>query len=195
MNIRLLTSLLTITLLLSSCNLFNVIPTVDLNVSIVDGLDPGTVTVTQILIEVSGDAADPQFAVPPLRLKAYGQPGSIASNITGYSIDYFYATGDKINTSTGESFRGTLAMNIPAGISCAATSPCTINAPDVSYTKTEDVYSDPFRPIEADIVRDLFFGTNPIEGAYASISIEGKDANGNFFSNFLSPVTIVFTAG
>ena len=150
MNIRSLTLLFTFTLFLSGCNLLNVLPTADLGISFSESSQ------LTVLVTIDEDTGAASFAVPEVRLRAHSKPGSIGANLSNYSIDYFYATGDKIPTGTGESFRGSLAMSIPAGVSCEGDSvPCTINSPDAFYAKSEDIFSAPFSPIDLDVITEL----------------------------------------
>lgn len=209
MNMKLIPLIATLTLLLSSCNLFNVFPGPSISVELVATSEGApNLNSTQIIVNTSVDPDTNQigFAVNSVRLKAFSQAGSTSSTIESYAIDYFYATNDEIPTSTGQSFRGSLSLIIPDGVRCKELPPegdaedCTINSldeagkPDYVFERSADVFSSSFVPIDLDIINALYFGTTPRNGAYATIVLEGKDANGNIFTHRLSPVTIEFLA-
>ena len=215
MNMKILPLLagLVILLALTSCNLDNLIPTADINMSLVSGGEGAAsqIEITKFFedLEVDADTTVPCAAFTgwvqqKLRLKAQARPASIGANITGYSIDYFTANGDSIPTATGESFDGSLSLRVPDGVVCADVPSeeepfgCSVNKgdepldnPKFDYGPT--VFSDSFAAIDSDVFARLDANASK-EGAYASILFEGEDANGNYFSKLVSPVTIVFYA-
>ncbi|MCA9836073.1 MAG: hypothetical protein KC422_04140 [Trueperaceae bacterium] len=209
MNMKILPLLagLILVIALSGCNLDNVFPTADINMS----LEAGDTTTSQIEIvkhfadlEVDADTTVPcasfvSWSQTKLRVKAQARPGSIGANILGYSVDYYTADGNSIPTGTGESFRGSLSLRVPDGVVCSdkpseeEPNGCTVNSDTAKFDYGQTVLSDAFIPIDSDVFARLdASATN--EGSYASILFEGEDANGNYYSKLVSPITIVITA-
>jgi hypothetical protein len=210
MNMKLLPLLVgLVTLLaLSSCNLDNLIPTADINMSLVDGSD-GTVSQIEVTKHFADRKVDADTTIPcadfvgwdqtKLRLKGQARPGSIGANISGYSIDYFTAKGDSIPTATSESMDGSLSLRVPDGVVCSdkpseeEPNACTVNSGTAKFDYGLPVLSDSFVAIDSDVFARLDASATK-EGSYASFLFEGEDANGNYFSKLVSPVTIVFFA-
>ena len=82
-------------------------------------------------------------------------------------------------------------MSVPDGVSCGDIVPCTINTPEAFYEKSIDVLSDPFSPIDIDIINWLYPDPDLRSGAYASLTIEGTDSNGNAPSSKVFPLDAV----
>ena len=142
-----------------------------------------------------------QITLPFIRVRAQARPGSIGAFIEGYSVDYFQADGEQELPSNGQSYRGVLSLTVDDGVICRETRSapepidCDINDydpenpdRDFEYAYGDPAISDQFAPIDGEIAIALF----DTEGSYASIVIEGRDANGNDFSQRLSPVKIVY---
>lgn len=202
----LLLSSLLLTGLLAACNLTNVFPTADLTLTLIDQTGETLRTVSQIVfsenyvLDADTDVCEFVSVTLPtsVRIQANARPGSIGTTITGYSIDYFKADGTEVATATGESYRGSLGLTVPDGVVCPATPEgqaevCTLNTPGAEWAEGEIVRSAQFIPADADIWSAL--SADPTrQGAYASIVVDGVDANGNPYSQRLSPVTIIITA-
>ena len=198
----LLSSLL-LAVVLVGCNLNNVFPTAELNLGLIDGTSDTVSSLSQIEVAVNGAS----IGVDSVRLKASAKPGSIGAFIDGYAVDYFLANGDQVATSTGDSFKGSLGLYIQDGIECPAgvlEQDCTVNYSssegNAVYTQGPEAVSQPFIPIDVDIVDALIAeASDPDDlfgqaGAYAFVVVSGEDANGNPFSQRLGPVTIVLVS-
>lgn len=188
---------------LAGCNLTKVFPTADLTLTLIDNTGETVRTVSQIeYTENYAKNADTDICefvgltLPKrVRIQANTRPGSIGTTITGYAIDYFKADGTEVPTSTGESFRGSLGLTVPDGVVCPAdtTGVCTLNTAGAEWAEGEIVRSAQFIAADGDVWAALS-GDPTNEGAYASIVVNGTDANGNPYSQRLSPVTIIITA-
>ena len=203
MNMKRIFSLAIISLLLSSCNIANVFPTVDLAVGLTtDGTDESQIRIAYNFLRNTdtGVTTFDGYTFSPVRLQASANPGSIGAIIDSYSIDYFLAGGSSVATDSGQSYRGTLGLRVPDGVICRETRPepepveCTINTPTAEYAHGDAVLSDYFYPIDVDVASNLR-ASPASEGAFAVITVEGRDANGNAFSQRLEPVTIVTFTG
>ncbi len=191
-------------LVLSSCNLDNLIPTADINMSLVDGSEQTTsqVEIQRVFKDLKvGDVTTPcalytGYVVSKLRVKAYAKPGSLGVDLSSFSIDYYFANGDSIPTARSESFRGTIAMAVPSGVVCSdkpseeEPNGCTVNSGTAKFDYGKTVMGEAFIPIDDDIVTRLEADTRN-QGSYASILFDGTDSNGNYYSKLVSPVTIV----
>ncbi len=200
---NLLSLLAVITVLLAGCNLTNVLPTADLVVALVDGADEARsqITLTRTFVDledadgnVIAECSVPSsYVIQSMRVKAFARPGSMGAYIENFSTDYFTAQGNRIATATGESFRGSLAMNVPPGLSCGEeATECSLTSGG-TYTNGPVVYSAGISPIDDDVAGAIFASPTS-EGSYASIQLEGTDYNGNYYSKLISPVTIVVFA-
>ena len=194
------TSTLLLAFVLAGCNLTNVFPTVDLNVEIV-GDSGSELVITSNFTKFERDQPYELVSttIPSIQLEASAKAGSIGAYIETYAIDYFLVDGTQVTTPTGDSKRGRVGLRVRGGFNCTVTpeEECTVNSTRVEGGATlsdaypapsEPVLSRPFAPIEGEVA-DLFRDTLD---SYASIVLEGTDVNGNSFSKFISPVTIIF---
>jgi hypothetical protein len=206
-HLRKFSFLLVTAFLLTSCNLYQVLPRADINVSLID-----TTTVvpnynrTQIRVApvVNTTTGAVSYVIEPVRFLANANPGSMAATITDYSISYFYGDGSAIPTGSGQPFRGSVILRVPAGLKCPDILPddgtgssygkCTINTAGSQFVAGDNVVSGSFFPIDSDIVITLASGTKSRNEAYAEITLSGLDSSGNAYSKKLDPVTIVFIA-
>lgn len=204
-HVRNLLFLVVTAFLLTSCNLYQLIPRADINVSLIDVTTSfPNYNRTQIRIAPSvNEAGVVSYAVEPVRVLANANPGSMGAVISDYSISYFYANGTAIATGSGQPFRGSLILRVPGGFKCPGVTDngtgdsygkCSINTEGAETTTGDNVVSGSFYPIDSDIVTTLATGTQSRNEAYAVITLGGKDANGNDYSIVLDPVTIVFIA-
>jgi len=200
---NLLSLLAVMTVLLAGCNLTNVLPTADLVVALVDGPEAASsqITLTRSfsdLTDADGNviaecSVPTGYVVQSMRVKAFARPGSLGAYIENFSTDYFTAQGNRIATATGESFRGSLAMDVPAGLSCGEeATECSLTSGG-TYANGPVVYGEGFSPIDDDVAAAIFASPTS-EGSYASVQLEGTDYNGNYYSKLISPVTIVVFA-
>lgn len=188
-------------LILSSCgNQLQIIPRSDLSVTLIDSTKTAPdFNSSQIAISTSVDTSGRvSFGIEAVRFYTFARPGSIAVDIESYTIDYFYAEGTQIETDTGSSMRGNVAVHVPAGWKCPESDPpvlaCGVNSSGAVAATGPAVVTNAFFAIDVDIISKLWSADDGIgrSGAYALITIEGTDANGNHFSKKLAPVTILF---
>ncbi len=194
------------TALLASCNLTQVFPRADINFSLVDVTTTApNYNRTQINVLTSVNAAGAlTTAIEPVRVLANSNAGSMGAVISEYSISYFYADGTAIPTGSGQPFRGSVILRVPAGLKCpnvAADSgtgdsygKCSINIVGSQAVAGDNVVSGSFYPIDSDIIGTLLTSAKSRNEAYAVVTLTGRDANGNAYSDTLDPVTIIFTA-
>ena len=205
MNMKRIFLLAVTSLLLSSCNLTNLFPTVDLALGLTNG--EGAVSESQLHIAKNyvrntdtNVLTFDGYTLYQVRLEASANPGSIGAIIDSYSIDYFLASGASVATDSGQSYRGALGLRVPDGVICREFRPdfepveCTITTPGAEYAHGDVVFSQAFFPMDFDLAANLD-AIPANEGAFAIITFEGRDANGNAFSQRLEPVTIQFFLG
>lgn len=193
--------LLVTALLLTSCNIYQVLPRPDINVSLIDSSSAAPdynrtqIRISPVVDEDTG--AVEGFTIEPVRFLASARAGSMGANITDYSISYFYGDGTSIPTGSGQPLRGSLSLLVQPGLSCpglAAGQECTVNTTGVQFAPGESSVSGSFYAIDSDIITTLWTGTKSRNEAYASITLNGLDDNGNAYSKELDPVTIIFVA-
>jgi hypothetical protein len=199
--------------LLTSCNITQLLPRADLNLS----LSPKA----QIDIPVEFDLTlgTRTFQFTDLVLEAQARPGSIAANIEKLEFEYFYSNGtplhiltndrgtpvkedgtlvdvskgEKLVYNPGQRFVVSLSLPVPDGFACKDTpdARCTAASADSYASQGKKEPSTSFSAISLpDAV--LFFDSNNYSGAYAAVKVIGVDGNGNPYSKVLSPVTINF---
>lgn len=62
------------------------------------------------------------------------QAGSLGGTVTGYEAAYYHANGEPMIAGDSRLVsRGSLAHEVPPGVVCAETQPCTMNASDASF--------------------------------------------------------------
>lgn len=200
-------SVLSSTLLLASCNNFQLIPRVDVNASLVAALgETPDFNNTQIEVFVAEEEGRPRFTVPNVRILANARPGSLGVNFDEYSIEYAYADGEIIPTDSGEPFAGSIRLQVPGGRYCPGITDdedgtgitygrCDFYTEGSEFAAGPAVVSGSFIPIDIDIIAKLFLGGRPREGAYAIIMLSGVDSNGTPVRKALEPVTVIFLAG
>ena len=207
MKLKLSFIIIAIGLMLSSCgNQLNLIPRADLSVTLIDAkaVEPDF-NHSQIVIspKVNSTTGSVSFFIHPVRFYAFTRPGSVAVNIESYTIDYFYADGTQIETGTGASMRGNTAVHVPAGWKCPEAGEgepeiieCTITSKGAVAVNGEAVVTNSFYAIDLDIILKLWNEADGIDrsGAYAMITVEGTDTNGNHYSKKMKPVGIIFVA-
>jgi hypothetical protein len=205
--------LIVITALLASCNLTQILPRADLNLS----FSPKAQIDIPIEIDLTKNTRTFQFT--DLVLEAQARPGSTAANIEKLEFEYFYSNGtplhiltndkgtpvkedgtpvdvskgDKLVYNPGQRFVVALSLPVPDGFACKTTlnSQCTAASTDSYAVLGTKQPSTSFSAISLpDAV--LFFDSNNYSGAYATVKVLGVDGNGNPYSKVLSPVTINF---
>ncbi len=207
-HLRNLSFLLVTAFLLTSCNLYQVLPRADINVSLIDATTTApNYNRTQIRVNpvVNTTTGARTFTIEPVRVLASARSGSMGANITDFSISYFYGDGTAIPTGSGQPLRGSVALRVPAGLRCPGVAPdngtgsssgqCTVNTAGVQFVAGENVVSGSFYAIDADVILTLDTGTKSRNEAYAVITLSGLDDNGNAYSKTLDPVTIIFVSG
>jgi hypothetical protein len=185
--------LLTLTLLLSSCNLTNILPTADINLALVFG-DSLTGT-SDVVVSISGDATvGYSFTVPEMRVTGRALPGSLGAHFGSYSIDYFGSDDKPLKTAPGKSYRGILKLDVHPGIDCRdpakPVDDCTVNSADSYPALGELATSTALSPIDLDILTELL--AVPGQYGYADIVLDGTDSNGNAYSKLIPHVKIIF---
>jgi hypothetical protein len=184
------------TVLLASCNVYQVLPRADLNISAIGG---GGTTLSDIQIGViieedeTTGAITRSYVIPSMAIQASARPGSIGVNLADYSLEYFNPNGNRIETASTTS-RGTLNLNVRPGILCRTTpiTECTINSPDSYTAQSAVVQSTSFSAMDGDILSALVALPNDADGSYALITVGGVDSNGNPYSFQLEPVRVIF---
>jgi hypothetical protein len=194
------------TVLLASCNLTQVFPRADINFSLIESTTAQpNYTRTQINVLTSVNAAGAlTTAIEQVRVLANANSGSMGAVISDYSISYFYGDGTAIPTASGQPFRGSVILRVPAGLKCPNVAPdngtgdsygkCSVNTEGSQAVAGDNVVSGSFFPIDSDIIGTLLTSAKSRNEAYAVITLTGRDANGNAYSDTLDPVTIIFTA-
>jgi hypothetical protein len=190
--------LLVTALLLTSCNIYQVLPRADLNISVVGGGGTsGGATLSDIMIGVKIEedeqtgARTVTYIIPEIALTASARPGSIGANLSAYSIDYFNPSGSRIETASSTT-RGTLNINVTPGVQCpSGTVNCTLNSKDSYYAQGTPATSTSFSALDGDILNALL-ALPDSDGSYAVISVSGVDTNGNEYTKTLEPVRIIF---
>ncbi len=183
-------------LLLASCNVYQVLPRADLNISAI-GAGGATLSDIQIGVRLTTNpttgVVTATYIIPSVAVEASARPGSIGVNLTDYSLDYFTPTGQRIETASTTS-RGTLSMTVPAGRLCTSTpaAQCSINSPDSYPAQGLKVQSTSFSSMDGDILDALIALPNDADGSYALITVSGSDTNGNPYSFQLEPVRVIF---
>ena len=189
---------LILTFLLSSCNLNNILPTSDINLSLVFG---DSLTGTSDIIIIGTITEDEEtgvisvsYAIPEMRVAGKALPGSIGANFGSWSIDYFGSDDKPIPTAPDKSYRGFLKLDVRPGIACTATpiDDCSVNSEDSYPALGELATSTAFSPLDGDILNSLLAGTNPGQYGYADFVIDGTDSNGNAYSKIIPHVKIAF---
>jgi hypothetical protein len=199
--------------LLTSCNIYQVLPRADLNLS----LSPKA----QIDIPVEIDLVKNTrtFTFTDLVLEAQARPGSTGANIEKLAFEYFFSNGTPLHIlmndkgtpikedgtpvdatkgekpvyNPGQRFVVALSLPVSKGIACKTTpsEQCAQTSSDSYPALGDKGQSTSFSAISLpDAV--LFFDSGNYSGAYATVTISGIDANGNAYSKELSPVTINF---
>ena len=207
MKLKLSLTIIAIALLLASCgNQLNLIPRADLSITLIDStksvpdFNHSQIVISPKIDEKTGSVS---FFIHPVRFYAFTRPGSVAVNIESYTIDYFYGDGTQIETGTGASMRGNTAVHVPAGWKCPKPGEddpeiieCTITSKGAVAVNGEAVVSNSFYAIDMDIILKLWNEADGIDrsGAYAMITAEGTDTNGNHYSKKMNPVNIIFVA-
>ena len=203
MKIKFSILILLIALLLASCgNQLQLIPRADISITLIDSTklvpdyNDSQISVSTVYDSKTGGVS---FTLDAVRFYVFSRPGSIASDIESYSIDYFYADGTQIETATGSSMRGNTAVHVPAGWKCPESKDepilvCGVNSKGAVPANSEAVVTNSFYAIDIDIISKLWNEADGIgrAGAYAMITVEGTDGNGNHFAKKLSPVSIIF---
>jgi len=190
-----------LTLLLASCsNSLQILPRADLNLSLSTGGESG---MSQIMedVEIDTEKGTVTFSTRASIITASAKSGSLGVDISSFTADYFYADGTQIETSTGASYRGNIGLHVPAGVLCPKPKEgdealaCTINTSGAVAAPGPSVSSIGVNFLPWDIVGKLWNESDGISrpGAYAIISVEGTDSNGNHFSKQMEPATIVFS--
>jgi len=201
MKIKFSILILLIALLLASCgNQLKVLPQADINLSIATG-EEGASSQIREDVTIDTEKGTIEFLTEGSSLVASANSGSLGVNINSYTIDYFYADGTQIETATGASYRGNIALKVPGGWLCPkpaegeAVLVCDVNTKGSVPATGPTVSSNSFSPMAGDIIGKLWNESDGISrsGAYAMISVEGTDANGNHYSKKMEPVTIVFS--
>ena len=201
MRMKVLLAITISALLLSSCNLFQVVPRADIAYSLIDSSGDVASQIRVLKVfekdEDTGLFVFVGYVLPFVRVQAQANPGSIGAVVERYSIDYFMPNGMPVPTDSGESYRGSLGMRVPAGVRCEKypsdeePNECTLFSEDAVFAPGVPIRSSAFAAIDTDIIGKLD-GAPAAEGAFARITLEGRDANGNSYSTQLSPVTIAF---
>ncbi len=204
MKIKFSILILLIGLLLASCgNQLQLIPRADISLTLIEStktkpdFDRSQITVGAS-IDNDGQVG---FLLTAVKFYVFSRPGSVAADIESYSIDYFYADGTQIETDTGSSMRGNVAVHVPAGWKCPTPAEgepevlvCGVNSRGAVAATSEAVVTNTFFAIDLDVINKLWNASDGIgrSGAYAMITVEGTDANGNHFAIKMAPVTIIF---
>ncbi|MGL4609933.1 MAG: hypothetical protein ACRCYY_09655 [Trueperaceae bacterium] len=194
-------------LLLTSCNFNQLLPRAELVVSLIDSSSTApNFNETQIEVGTAtgADGTSPSFTIQSVRFMASAKAGSMGATITDYEILYYYADGSPAPTASGQSFRGSLSLRVPAGIKCPEVAPddetgsssgqCSVNTEGVDFAAGERVVSGSFLPIDIDVINTLYTGQAARNEAFANITLSGQDDNGNPFATELGPVSIIFVA-
>ncbi len=192
--------LLTLTFLLSSCNLNNIFPTADINLSLVFGDSlVGTsdiIIVGTITVDEETNTSSVSYAIPEMRVAGRALPGSIGAHFGSWSIDYFGSDDKPIPTAPDKSYRGFLKLDVRPGIDCRdITKPvddCTVNSTDSYPALGELATSTAFSPVDGDVMNRLLATTNSGQYGYADIVLDGTDSNGNAYSKLIPHVKIIF---
>ncbi len=193
-----------LSLLLASCgNQLQLLPQADISLTLIESTktEPDF-NKSQITVSTSFDNNGAVgFALTEVKFYTFARAGSIAADIESYTIDYFYADGTQIETDTGSSMRGNVAVHVPAGWLCPEPKEgeppvlvCGINTNGAVAGTGPAVVTNTFFAIDMDIINKLWNASDGIgrSGAYAMITVEGTDANGNHFAIKMAPVTVIF---
>jgi hypothetical protein len=187
-HLRFLPLLLITAFLLTSCNIYQLLPRADLNISLADNQSQ-----MQVDVAIRRGTGDRTFTVNKVALQANARPGSLGADLSDFEIEYFYADGTKFETTGIGTFKGKLSMSVPSGVACNAGSvPCEVSSPDSYYTTGPTILSGAFAPIAGADAIKLYDGAKSEAGSYATITVRGIDSNGNAYSGVLTPVTINF---
>ena len=199
---------------LAGCNLTNILPTPDLAITLLGPSSSGVQedategSVSELIVytvntrntETNTIISTNRF-LPLVRLQVQARPGSIGAYIESYSVDYFLADGTQVLSDNNQSYRGVVQLVVPDGVICREVRSeeepidCDINdydptnpSRDFEYAMGDPVISQNFSPISSEIANSLTGET----GAFASIVVEGRDANNRSFSQRLTPVKVNF---
>jgi hypothetical protein len=186
--------LLVTVLALAGCNLDQLLPRADFDLS----LSPRTQI--DVLMRTSGGVIT--YDPVNVQLAASARPGSLGASVKSMSIKYYYADGTPVYATTNAAgatiyddtkvFKVPVFMPVPGGFDCVATVNCSINSPDFYQTQGPGVVSIPFDAInqaDAKIIND----SGKAAGAYADLELQGEDSNGNPYRQVLTGVSIIFT--
>lgn len=199
-NLRNLSILLVTTFLLTSCNIYQLLPRPDLNLYVLGGSstdEAATDRLSDIMIGTTVEINKNTravirtiYSIPEIVIGASARPGSIGINLTDYSIAYFNPKGELIQGIDNPS-TGTINLNVKPGVVCLTTpeDQCTINSKDASYAQGPEQISTSFSSLESDVLRVL---ATLGEGSYTEITVSGLDSNGNTYSQTLSPLRVYF---
>jgi hypothetical protein len=191
--------LLATALLLTSCNIYQVLPRADLNISVIGGGgSSGGAKLSDIMIGVKivkdekTGVQTTTYIIPEIALAASARPGSIGVNLSDYTMNYFDPNGNQLQTASSTT-KGTLNMTLTPGVQCPpGTVNCTLNSKDSYYAQGTEATSTSFSALDGDILNALLALPNDSDGSYAIISVSGVDTNGNQYTKELEPVRIVF---
>jgi len=191
-----------LTLLLASCGYqHQIFPRADISVTLIDTSKVAPdYNHSQIVVspQAGSDPNTVSFTIYPVRFLAWARPGSASADLASYSIDYFFGDGTQIATASGSSMRGNVALHVPAGWVCPENGDnpillCGVNSKGAVAATGPQVFSNSFYAIDLDIIKKLWdAGPDKYGEAYAIITVEGIDANGNHFSKQMDEVTISF---
>jgi hypothetical protein len=199
-HLRFLPLLFITAFLLTSCNIYQLLPRPDLNLYVLGGSstdEAATDRLSDIMIgttvEINKDTRAvirTIYSIPEIVIGASARAGSIGINLTDYSIAYFNPQGEQIEGVDNPS-TGTINLNVRPGIVCPSTpeSQCTINSPDATYAQGREELSTSFSSLEEDVL-GAFVSLG--EGSYIEITVSGLDSNGNSYSQTLSPLRVYF---
>jgi hypothetical protein len=180
--------------LLSSCNLTQVFPRADVNLSLVSGDSSTSTSDVVIGVQVDDETGSVEgYVIPQMRVAGRALPGSIGAHFGSYSIDFFGSDDAPLTTAPDKSYRGVVKLDIRPGIACPTPitiDECNVNTAGSYPALGELATSTAFSPLDGDILSALL--NEPGEYGYADIVLDGKDANGNAYSKLIPHVKIIF---
>jgi hypothetical protein len=166
-----------------------------------------TTTVTSNIPVSEITLTDEAESIPTLALVANARPGSLGAFVDSYTINYLDEKKNPIiikvydpsdpepDLSKKRVLReytaiktGKSNMTVPGGFTCTSTplASCSVNSPDYQPVPGPSATSTPFQSMDVDVFAELLRRFTEAGGkgfsAFAEVSLDGRDTNGNGFS-------------
>ncbi|MEX2502342.1 MAG: hypothetical protein WD336_08190 [Trueperaceae bacterium] len=131
-----------------------------------------------------------EIEVPSHSIVFRSGSGSLGGVITGYEIEYLDASGNPILAGDSRLLsRGSLAHEVPAGIQCEASDPCTATSADASFAAQPSEPLENFISLPGEIAIEQL--VNPTTGARGIVTFHATTDNGSDVS-FDQEIAVTF---